>query len=469
MLVMKFGGTSVGDVPRLRELVGIVQSATARRPALVCSAMVGMTNILIGAARMAASGDAAALESARRQVWMRHRQLADELVKDTWEREALYREWAELLRIFDRLASSIALLGDHSPRAIDALASLGERFSVRLIAALLRVNGVAAQAVDATDLIVTDDTFGAARPLPSHTRLRTRDRLDSLLRAGIVPVITGYIGATEGGVVTTLGRGGSDYSAALIGAALDAEEVWIWTDVNGILTADPKIVPAARTLNELSYVEAAEIATFGAEVLHPKTLTPVAERGIPLRIVNTFNPTHPGTRIVSEPAPASEAVRAIISSRALSLLALTAGDRLSSESWSPEYAARALHSLTGVGVEILMFAQSFSEQSLTLVVRAADGVFARNSLDAAFAAERGAGHVRSVGLVEPVATVSVVSAPNGDGAGLVYRTFAALGLAQARVLAMAQSAAAYHVSFVLREDEVDAVVRVLHRELGLGG
>ena len=469
MLVMKFGGTSVGDPVRLRELVGITQGVHRRQVVLVCSAMAGVTNMLIGAARVAISSNGAALDQARRQLWNRHKLLADALIKDDWERETLFKEWGELIKTFDRITTSLATLGERSPKLIDAVAALGERFSVRLVAALLRTSGIAAQAVDATELLVTDDNFGAARPLLAPSRERTRARLEPMLRGGIVPVVTGYIGATASGVVTTLGRGGSDYSAALLGAALDAEEVWIWTDVNGILTADPKIVPDARTIAEISYIEAAELATFGAEVLHPKTLAPVAERGIPLHIANTFNPDHPGTRIVAEPRPSSEVVRAIISARHLTMLAFGAGDLLTSEGWSPEFAARALRVLADAGVEVLMFAQSFSERSLTLVVREADGSFARASLDAAFAAEQLAGHVRAVRVTEPVATVSVVGAPNSDGAGLVPRAFAALGIARARVLAMAQSAAAYHVSFVLHEAAVDEVVRVLHRELGLGG
>lgn len=467
MLIMKFGGTSVSDAPRLRELVGIVQSNRAQQQALVCSAMAGVTNMLIGLARSAVNQETGALETVRRQIWTRHRQLADEVLKDQWERETVYKEWAELLKAYDRIAGSIATLGEGSPRSVDALASLGERFSVRLVAALLRQNGVAARAIDATELLVTDDSFGAARPLMEQTRQRAHDKLDPLLRAGIVPVITGYIGATSNGAVTTLGRGGSDYSAALMGAALDAEEVWIWTDVDGILTADPKIVAEGRTLDELSYTEAAEIATFGAEVLHPKTLKPVAERGIPLRIVNTFNPTHSGTRIVSHPIAGEEAARAIITARGLSLLTLATGDLLADD-WPPEFAVRALRALESAGVEPMMFAQSFSENSLLIVVRGADSEFARSKLMAAFVAEQRSGRVGDVRAVEPVTAVSVVGAHNADGAGLIHRTFAALGAARARVLAMAQSASFYHVSFVVRESDVAEVVKSLHRQLGLG-
>jgi aspartate kinase len=232
--------------------------------------------------------------------------------------------------------------------------------------------------------------------------------------------------------------------------------------VDGILTADPKIVPEARTLAELSYVEAAEIATFGAEVLHPRTLAPVAEVGIPLSIRNVFRPDRPGTRVVAHPRPTHHAARSIISARGLSLVTVAAAN---GTGWTPELAARALARLSEAGVEILNFAQSFSERSLTLTVRGSDAAFARDSLRVIFARELEAGTLREISLTAPVALVAVISAPGGDG--LAPRTLAALGGAGAHVLALAQGTSSFHISFILPEPEVEGVVRVLHRELGL--
>jgi aspartate kinase len=465
MDVMKFGAVSMGDAARLREMARIVKLAheDGRALVVVCAALGGITDKLIGAARAAATGHEAAVEEARRELWGRHRALAEKLAADEWERETLYREWADLLKIFDRFTRSIATLGEHSPRSIDAVAALGERFATHLVAAALRQAGVSARTVDATDLIVTDNHHGAAWPFPVESSERIRARLGPLLQSRIVPVITGYIGATRDGIITTLGRGGGDYSATLIGAALQAEQVCIWTDVDGILTADPKIVAEARTLAELSYVEAAEIATFGAEVLHPRTLAPVAEQGIPLLIRNVLRPEQPGTRVISHPAPTSQAARSIISSRALSLIGVAAAN---GGGWTPDLAARALARLAEAGVEILTFAQSFSERSLTLVVRGADADFARDCLAATFSDERAAGQLREIALTTPVALVAVISAPNGDG--LAPSTLATLGRAGAHVLALAQAAASYHISFILPEAEVDSVVRALHTDLGLG-
>src|SRR5690349_18985716 len=356
MEVMKFGLVSVGEMARLREMARLVNEAHADGSALVvvCAALGGITDKLIGAARAAASGHEAVVEEARRELWSRHRALAEKLAADEWEREALYREWADLLKIFDRFTRSIATLGEHSPRSIDAVAALGERFATHLVATALRQAGVSARTVDATDLIVTDNHYGGAWPFPAESSERIRARLGPLLQSRIVPVITGYIGATREGIVTTLGRGGGDYSATLIGAALGADEVSIWTDVDGILTADPKIVPDARTLPELSYAEAAEIATFGPEILHPRALTPVAERGIPLRIRNVLRPELPGTLVVAEPRPTEHAAHTIISARGLSLLSVAA-TLASSTGWSPDVVARALARLADSGVEILSF------------------------------------------------------------------------------------------------------------------
>lgn len=461
MKVMKFGAVSVSDTAHLDDLLTIVHAHQSDQLILVCTSVAGITDALINAARGAARGDEAAIDTVRRELWGRHRALAERLLTDEWERETLFREWAELLKVFDRVTRSIATLGERSLRGTDAVAALGERFIAHLVAVLLRQSGIAAQMVDATDLIVTDDSFGAARPLYAESIERTRKRLRPLVQAGIVPVVTGYIGATREGVVTTLGRGGGDYTAALIGAAMDAEEVWIWTDVDGILTADPKIVAAARTLPELSYAEANDIALFGAEVLHPRTLAPLAQKGIVLRICNALRPDHPGTYIHDTPQPPVRIARAIISARAMSVLTLAT----TGETWTHDLAARALLRLDEAGIEIMSFTRSFNEQSLTMVVRASDAAFASECLAATFERERAAGIIRDVAVVSPVALVAIISA--ADSESLSPRVLAALGRSRAHVISFAQATVSFHVTFTLPEAEVDEVVRVLHHDLGL--
>ena len=363
------------------------------------------------------------------------------------------------------------MLGELTVRGCDAVASFGEQLSASILAAVLRERGVRAQAVSATQLIVTDDNFGAATPLMDQTRQRLQQRIRPLVERGVIPVITGYIAATEEGVTTTLGRGGGDFTAALIGAGLDADEVWIWSDVDGILTADPNIVPKARTLTELSYTEAANLAYFGAEVLHPKTVRPVAESGIPLHILNTFNPPAcggdemgGGTLIVETPSPDRKLLPAIISTTGLSMIAVGSQD----DTWTLEMAARALQCLGEVGVDVLMFSQSFSEHSLNLVVRQQDQVHCLKALRREFGNGK-QGSICSLGTKEQVATISVVGVPGWNKAGIVSHAFSALGKHGTRVIAVAQAATEHSVSFCIPEDQVADTVRFLHRELGLEG
>ena len=232
---------------------------------------------------------------------------------------------------------------------MDAISSLGERINARVVAAYLRQLGLKSEAVDATELIVTDSTFQDAAPLMDATRARVQARLVPLLEDGVVPVITGFMGANEDGVTTTLGRGGSDYSAAILGVALDSDEVWTWTDVDGVMTTDPRIVPDARVIPVLSYSEIGELAYFGAKVLHPKTISPVIESGIPLWVKNTFNPTCPGTRIVRKPESTPGTVKAVSAIKGLSMVTVEGRGMMG----VPGIAARTFSAVASKGASVL--------------------------------------------------------------------------------------------------------------------
>ncbi len=461
MIVHKFGGTSVGDAQRIANVADIVIEQGRAQPAVVVvSAMSGVTDQLIAGARAAAEGKDAVYREIKARLLARHLEAVESLLNHSPERLEVSGLIEDRLHDLERLYRSIAVLGELTVRGSDAVASLGEQLSSNILAAALRERGARAQALSATELIVTDDHFGAARPWMELTRQRLRQRVRPLLERGVIPVITGYIAATEKGVTTTLGRGGSDYTAALVGAGLDADEVWIWSDVDGILTADPNIVPQARTLAELSYAEAAELAYYGADVLHPKTIRPVIESGIPLRILNSFNPAHPGTRIVKSPRPDRELWPAIISTTGLTLIAVGSQD----DSWTLPNAARVLQLLSEAGVDVPLFSQSFSEHRLNLVVREQNQAHCLNVLRREFNGDQTRYHL---GTKEKVATVSVVGAPGWGERGIVAHTFAALGQHGTRVIAVAQAGTEYSVSFCIPEDQVVSTVRFLHRELGL--
>ncbi len=305
--IMKFGGTSVGDPSAIQKVVDIIRGA-ARESHLVVvvSAMSGVTNELIEAATQAQAGHRQSVEMILNQLRRRHDAAASALIHSVPPRTQVNRHMEQIFREGERLCQGTALLGELTLRARDSISSLGERLSAPLIAAALTECGVASEAIEATELVQTDSCHGCADPHMDVTRERCEARLRPLLQKGVVPVVTGFIGATAEGVLTTLGRGGSDYSATILGAALDADEVIIWTDVDGLMTADPRLVPDASTIAEISYREAEEMAHLGAKVLHPKTLRPVTQSGIPLWIRNTFAPDLPGTKIT--PAGPSKAL-----------------------------------------------------------------------------------------------------------------------------------------------------------------
>lgn len=473
MIVHKFGGTSVGDAQCFSNVADIVvahhhraQSPTTARIVVVVSAMYGVTDQLIAGARAAADGKDTVYREIKAGLLTRHLEIVEALLTRSRERLDVGGLIEDQLHELERFYRSIAMLGELTARGCDAVASFGEHLSSNILAAILREREVRAQAISATDLIVTDDSFGAAMPLMDPTRRQLQQQVAPLVERGVIPVITGYVGATEQGVTTTLGRGGGDLTAAIIGAGLDADEVWIWSDVDGILTADPNIVPHARTLTELAYSEAADLAYFGADVLHPKTIRPVTEQRIPLRIVNSFNPTHPGTLIVESPSADRQILPSIISSTGLSLIAIGSQD----DSWALQMAARVLQVLSDVGVDVLMFSQSFSEHSLNLVVREQDqahclGVLADRRRPHEFDNGKPGGRY-NLELKEKVATISVVGVPDWNGNGIASRAFAALGKHGTRVIAVAQAATEHSVSFCVPEGQVADTVRGLHRELG---
>ena len=317
-VVMKFGGTSVEDAAAVERVVGIVRAALEQRPVVVVSAMARVTDALLAAAARAGQDDAAGALADLDAVLARYRDAARRLLPDADRKR--YQQTITATRA--ELAADLARV-PRDPAAPDAVAAQGERLSAALVAAALAARAVPAREVDARRCILTDTRPGKAEPLIPETDVATRAALQPLIAAGTVPVLGGYMGATPEGVTTTLGRGGSDYSAALVGAALGAEEIQIWTDVSGVLTADPKVAPAARTITRLSFAEASELAYFGARVLHPKTILPAIRHGIPVRIRNSRAPDDAGTLVTAESEVVPRTVKAIAYKTGVSIVSVT--------------------------------------------------------------------------------------------------------------------------------------------------
>lgn len=300
ILVMKFGGTSVGTADAVKQVLGIIHQTTQAWPQLVVvtSALSGITDLLLECARMAASHHMEGVAEAGNQIFQRHSAVVDELINEPPQKEMVLREISELREELNRRCQNLDRSGCADPAEVDAIAGIGERMAARMLAGAVRFSGLDAAGIDATQLIVTDDCFGNAEPDFLATTVKTRSLLDPLIAQGVIPVVTGFIAATRRHIPTTLGRGGSDYSAAILAAALGALETWIWTDVDGVMTADPRLVPDARTIPALSFNEVQEMALLGAKVLHPKTILPILAAGGTLRVRNTFNPAHPGTLLI---------------------------------------------------------------------------------------------------------------------------------------------------------------------------
>ena len=466
MIVMKFGGTSLGDGEAINRAVDIVCRMLKDKGGVVVvvSAMSGVTDTLLSAAISAAQGDDETFRRARWRLTDRHRLAINEVLSYEEARLQLMEEVEALLSDFESLCSSIHIMGELTARGSDAVASLGERLTARILAAALRDRGERATAVEATEAIVTNGRHGSAAPLMDETREAAQARILPLLAEGVTPVVTGFIAATKDGVTTTLGRGGSDYTAAILGACLDSDEVWLWTDVDGVMTADPRVVPEARTLPEISYAEAAELSYFGAKVLHPKTILPAVERGIPLRIVNTFNPSHPGTLIVAEARPSEFAVKGITSIEGLSLVTVEGRGMLG----VPGIAARVFTAVAQEGISVLMISQSSSEQNICFVIRQETAERALRALEAAFETELARRNVDRIWAQEKVAIVAVVGAGMKGTPGIAAKVFGALGTHQINVISIAQGSSEYNISFVVDEGDMEDAVRYIHQEFVLG-
>jgi aspartate kinase len=297
---MKFGGTSVEDAIAMEQVIAIVKTKLSQQPMVIASAMAKITNTLVECAQFAHRGqEAEALALVNDVLAKRHHEAITQLIRGSLQRKLLQDALDKYIDEIKTLIHGLAILGELSPRSLDAMASYGERLSTMLLTAAMQERSVNAELLDARQLIVTDENFTKAAPLMALCEARAKEIVLPLLKKGAVPVIQGFIGSTIGGITTTLGRGGSDYSAAIFGAVLDAEIIEIWTDVDGVLSADPQLVPQARLLKTVTFQEASELAYFGAKVLHPSTILPAIEKNIPVHVYNTKRPSSPGTHIVA--------------------------------------------------------------------------------------------------------------------------------------------------------------------------
>ena len=465
LIVMKFGGTSVGSVSALENVAKIVKQEreNGHQLIVVVSAMSGVTDLLLNAAHRASEGNETVAHQARRQIAQKHAEVINHFLGQTPTGQITLTKINVLLDEFEALCHGIRVLGELTPRALDVIGGLGERMSAPQVAAILNHASIPAQDVSAAELIVTDRRFGAAIPLIEQTAQKTQAGLRSLLQAGQVPVVTGFIGATEDGLQTTLGRGGSDYSATILGRAIEADEVWIWTDVNGVMTTDPRIVPEAHPIAHLSYAEIGELSFFGAKVLHSQAIRPARRANIPVRILNTFEPDHPGTLITAEARESNRTVKAVTAIKNMSLVSVEGPGMVG----IPGVAGRTFTAVARTDTNVLMISQASSEQSICFVVPTADTPRVVKSLETELSREIERRDLDRIKTEDNVVVLAVVGAGMKGRPGVSGRLFGVLGKERVNVIAIAQGSSEFNISLVVAKGDADKALQAIHQEFEL--
>ncbi len=459
LLVMKFGGTNMQDAGAVRHSASLAARSIREgvRVVVVVSAMAGVTNQLLRLADAAEKGDIAAANDEIAALRTRHFAAAQDLGAAP-DRETV-REIRELHETLRQAVYGVYLLRELTARSRDLIVAFGERLSAPLMQVALEGQGVRAHHLSGGQAgIVTDSHFGNARPLPGSYE-RIHDRLGGLLGAGVTPVVAGFMGETESGAITTLGRGGTDFSATIIGKALGADEVWAWKDVDGVMSADPRVVREARNIEVLSYGEVMELAYFGAKVLHPLAVTPLRESGIPLRVKSAADPGFPGTLVQEESHnEPGHPVKAVTAIRGVSLINVSGAGALG----VPEVVASLFSAIARENITLLMVSQSSSMSNVSLAVQ---GVDARRTLAALRGSVTGELQVEDKG---GVAVLAIVGAGMRGQKGVAARLFGALAQHDINILMISQGSSELNISVAIEEPQVESATRAVHAAFALG-
>jgi len=456
--VHKFGGASLADSAAVRHAVDIIRRHAPEPTVVVVSAMAGTTDALLGVAQQAGAGESRTVASLIARLRSRHAEVARALLPAGRGRADVLAYIGDVFEELESLAQGLRLLRELTPRTTDYLASRGERLSARLVAAALEATGTKAKYVDALDLVYTDGAFGQAAPDFPRTDRSVQRTLIPLLAQGVIPVVPGFIGATPEGEVATLGRGGSDLTATLLARGLGAARVSLWKDVPGLLTADPRVVPDARVIPQLHAREAAELAYYGAKVLHPRALIPVAGRRIPVYVRPFGDPDSAGTEVSERVAPARFPVKALTAAGGQTLVTVTGNGMLG----VPGIAARTFHALHERQISVSLISQASSEHSICFSVPETLAAEARESLEREFAGEIARGEIDGVELTLGVATVAVVGLGMHGTPGVAAAVFSALAAGRINVVAIAQGSSELNISVVVDARQAGEAQRRIH-------
>jgi aspartate kinase len=459
---MKFGGTAVDSPDKVRHVARLVKSHKKDNE-IVCvvSAVRGMTDGLLSIADSVRRGDKTSIDEFIKKSLKVHTDIVEGAISDKKLKGEAVAVVKKITSELQDVLDGIVLLGEVTPKSLDYLMSFGERLSTPIVSFALQDIGIKSDHLTGKEAgILTDGNFGEARPLMDTTKLRVSHKIEPMLNQDSVPVVTGFIGADQYGNITTIGRGGSDYTATIIAASIGAEEVWLWSDVDGLMTADPKMVKDAQVLREVSFAEAMEMALFGAKYMHPRALEPVIDTKIPIRIRNTFNVKHTGTVIMQNPSKESQKiVKSVSAIRHTALIDVSGGGMVG----APGTAAKIFDTLAKNRVNIMMISQSPSESSISMVVRKSDLDKATTTLELSLLGKV----IKQINVNDDVAVIAVVGSGMRGIKGVAAKVFGAVAKNGVNVIMIAQGSSELNLAFVVNDSDCEPAVRALHEEFEL--
>lgn len=463
-LIMKFGGTAIDSGQKVIHVANLIKSYRYKKYdeiVGVISAVRGITDEILSISNSVKRGDKISIIDFIKRTRITHLAIIDESISDRKLKDEARIVITNLIDELQDILEGIVLLAEVTPKSLDYLLSFGERLSTPIVSFALRDIGLTSAYIIGKEVgILTDSNFGEARPLMDTTKLRVAHKIEPLLREGIIPIVTGFIGADQNGNITTLGRGGSDYTATIIAASVNADEIWLWSDVDGLMTADPKIVNSAKVLKEVSYAEAMEMALFGAKYIHPRALEPILDAKIPILIRNTFNVKHEGTIISHNPSMTSKKiVKSISAIRHTALIDVSGGGMVG----TPGTAAKIFDTLAKNRVNIMMISQSPSESSISMVVRKSDLDKATTTFELNLLGKI----IKQLNVNEDVAIIAVVGSGMRGIKGVAAKVFGSVARRNINVMMIAQGSSELNLAFVVNDNDCEQAVRALHDEFGL--
>jgi aspartate kinase len=464
-LVMKFGGTAINSADKVRHIASLIKSQKEKgnnEIVGVISAARGMTDKISSIPLNIKTSDKQFITDFLKDTNYIHINIIDNAIKNEKLKNAARSVLTALIKELEDILTGVLLLGEITPKSLDYLMSFGERLSTPIVSFALRDLGALSEYLTGKEAgILTDSNYGEARPLMDTTRLRVVHKIEPLLSSNVIPIVTGFIGADQNGNTTTIGRGGSDYTATIIASSIDADEVWFLGDVDGLMTADPKIVSEARVIREVSFAEAMEMALFGAKYMHPRALEPVMDTKIPVRIRNAFKVDHQGTLISQNLTKTSQkTVKSITAIRHTALIDVSGGGMVG----APGTAAKIFDALAKNRVNIMMISQSPSESSISIVVRRDELDKAITTLELNLLGKI----VKRVNINNDVAVIAAVGSGMRGIKGVAARVFNAVAKRNANVIMIAQGSSELNLAFVVNDSDCEQVVIALHDEFGLG-